>query len=243
MWRCFACALLGTYLAPAAGLARDIASIAARASGAMRAGCAHVEPAFLAGLELEAARADMQSVLSTIPPGGGDEFESIETDLLDPAFRQRLPEPVPFGGVLQRFDELRAALAQCTGRRLLEGGGWHLMRYPVGSKFMRHVDEDAALFEPVRNSVSFLLYLTPDDWAATDGGALHVFEGAESSEPRRVMPVGGTLVVYDSAIEHEVAPTMRERHLISGRFKELDADWQQRGRRGERAWVELEPHE
>ena len=43
-------------------------------------------------------------------------------------------------------------------------------------------------------------------------------------EPRRVLPVSGTLVVYDSTTEHEVLETRRERVLISGRFKELDED-------------------
>ena len=60
-----------------------------------------------------------------------------------------------------------------------------------------------------------------------DGGALRIFENGD--EPRRVLPVSGTLVVYDSTTEHEVLETRRERVLISGRFKELDEDWQ-RGR-------------
>ena len=100
------------------------------------------------------------------------------------------------------------------------------MRYPIGSKFMRHVDEDDALFEPIRNSVSFLVYLTPDDWTADDGGALLIHEKSKGEEPRTVLPVAGTLVVYDSTTEHEVLPTRRERHLLSGRFKELNDDWQ-----------------
>ena len=102
------------------------------------------------------------------------------------------------------------------------------MRYPVGSAFMRHADEDPSLYEPVRNSISFLLYLTPTDWTDDDGGALVVFEGGEGAVPRQVMPVGGTLVVYDSRLEHEVLPTQRERHLLSGRFRESDEDCQRR---------------
>ena len=106
------------------------------------------------------------------------------------------------------------------------------MRYPVGAGFMRHADEDPSLYEPVRNSISFLLYLTPQDWTAEDGGALRVFErfsdGGEAAEPRQVRPVGGTLVIYDSSLEHDVLPTQRERHLISGRFRERDEDWQAR---------------
>ena len=126
-----------------------------------------------------------------------------------------------------QLDELRVALTGTTGRALLEGGGLHLMRYPVGSKFMRHVDEDPTLFEPVRNSISFLIYLTPDDWAESDGGALHIYESGSKDvdQARVIMPVAGTLVVYDSTMEHEVLPTLRERHLISGRYRETNEDW------------------
>ena len=161
----------------------------------------------------------------------GATFESLQTDLMDPGFRETLPRPLPFARVLEQLDELRAELADCTGRPLLSGGVLHLMRYPVGTKFARHVDEDASLFEPLRNSISLLVYLTPDDWAAEDGGALRIYErgvAVDGGEPGReveVLPVGGTLVVYDSELEHEVLPTRRERHLLSGRFRELDEHW------------------
>lgn len=201
----------------------SVASIASKAAVAMREGRALVQPLFLSGDALAAARADMHSVFQE--DASGDAFESIQTDLLDPEFRKRLPS-LPFADVLGQLDELREALAASTGRTLLDGGGLHLMRYPIGSKFMRHVDEDSEMAEPVRNSVSFLIYLTPDDWSAEDGGALLIHEGGEAGEPREVLPVGGTLVVYDSTTEHEVLPTRRERHLLSGRFKQLDEDWQ-----------------
>ena len=44
-------------------------------------------------------------------------------------------------------------------------------------------DEDPSLCEPQRNSVSFLLYLTADDWAADDGGVLRIFEHRSEGEP------------------------------------------------------------
>ena len=175
----------------------------------------------------------MTSVLAQIAEqqADGGDFESIQTDLLNPEFRQSMGASLPFGTLLESLDQLRVALADSTGRPLLEGGGLHLMTYPVGSKFMRHVDEDPALYEPVRNSISFLIYLTPDDWSAEDGGALQLYErgdAADESPPRQVLPKAGTLVVYDSTIEHEVLPTRRVRHLISGRFRESNEDWMQR---------------
>ena len=208
--------------------------VASRAADALSHGRAHIEPGFLSGTSLEAARADMLNVYSQVAGGESGDFDSIQTSLLDPEFRRTLPGPCPFSSVLDELDELRVGLAQCTGRSLLEGGGLHLMHYPVGSKFMRHVDEDPTLYEPRRNSISFLIYLTPDDWTDEDGGALCIYDpqatgtGAGTSEARVVLPVGGTLVIYDSTVEHEVLQTRRPRHLISGRFRELDEDWQQR---------------
>ena len=206
-----------------------IDSLASRAADAISRGHAHVEPSFLADDALDAARVDMRSVLAQAlaEREASEEFQSIQTDLLHPDFDEaRARGEMPFARLLAELDELRVALVRYTGRPLLVGGGLHLMRYPVGSKFMRHADEDPALYEPIRNSISFLIYLTPDGWTADDGGALRIYEGGDESEPRQVMPTGGTLVIYDSATEHEVLATHRERDLLSGRFRETDADWQ-----------------
>jgi Rps23 Pro-64 3,4-dihydroxylase Tpa1-like proline 4-hydroxylase len=206
----------------------SIDAVASQAASAMSRGHALVHPGFLSGASLDAARADMASVLSQIPKGDSTEFESIQTDLLNLSFRQQMPAPLPFAQLLGQLDALRAALRRATGRALLEGGGLHLMRYPVGTKFMRHVDEDASLYEPTRNSISFLLYLTPDDWSESDGGALQIYEADGDGEAREVLPVAGTLVIYDSTVEHEVLPTRRERHLISGRYRESNDEWSRR---------------
>lgn len=208
----------------------SVAALAMRAAEAIEERRALVEPDFLAGAGLDAARADMATVFGQIAAEGGlnsadGDFHSLQTDLLHPSMRDA--PGLPFAGLLTELETLRVALADATGRPLLEGGGLHLMRYPTGSKFMRHVDEDAALYEPVRNSISFLIYLTPDDWAASDGGALRVYEEGADSEPRSVLPAGGTLVIYDSSVEHEVLPTSRVRDLLSGRFRETNEDWEQ----------------
>ena len=72
--------------------------------------------------------------------------------------------------------------------------------------------------EPRRNSISFLLYLTPDDWSAADGGQLRVFE---EEVPRDVVPDPGSFVLFDSAaVPHAVLTTRRERLAIVGWFLE-----------------------
>eukprot|EP00966_Prymnesium_polylepis_P016018 369834-Prymnesium_polylepis.1 len=83
-----------------------VASVAARAARAMSDGRAHVEPSFLSGERLDAARADMGSVLAHMVPGDGEDFQSIQTDLLNPDFRRQLPAPLPFAGLLSELDAL-----------------------------------------------------------------------------------------------------------------------------------------
>ena len=107
-----------------------IDALAARAASAMLEGRAHVEPAFLSGVALDVARANMESVLATVPEAGDGDMESIQTDLLSAEFQQSLGASLPFASLLSQLDELRASLAQHTARALLDGGGFHLMRYP-----------------------------------------------------------------------------------------------------------------
>lgn len=220
-----ACALVCAASACTLDTAR-LADMAKRAATALHSGTALVEPAFLTPDQLAAAQADVGLVFPHDAPDAADDFESIQTDLLDAAFRASLPA-LPFAHALAQLDYLRAAVAEATRRPLLDGGGLHIMRYPIGSRFMRHVDEDASLHEPVRNSVSFLLYLTPPEWAAADGGALRVWEEG-ATDARELLPLGGTLVMYDSCLEHEVTETKRVRLLLSGRWRELDDTWQRR---------------
>ena len=139
-------ALLGLTAGPATPSRRaDIDSLAARAAAAMRDGFAHVEQGWLADEALAEARETMVRVLADIPQAG-DDLDSIQTDLLEPAFRAQLADAaeLPFGNLLAQLDELRGGLARHTARSLLGGGGFHLMRYPPGAKFMRHRDEEPA---------------------------------------------------------------------------------------------------
>ena len=112
----------------------DVDSIASRAASAMSRGRAHVEPLFLSSAALDSARADMLNVFGE--SAEGSEFDSLETDLMNVEFRKQLASSLPFAALLTSLDEMRTALRRETGRALLDGGGLHLMRYPVGSKFM-----------------------------------------------------------------------------------------------------------
>ena len=132
---------------------------------------------------------------------------------------------MPLLNVLQAVDSLRLPLARATGRPLLEEAEVQLLRYQAGGCYRRHVDDATGINigrmgRQVRRSVSFLLYLTPDDWdMAADGGALRIFVNDKVLD---VAPMAGTLVVlFDSAIApHEVLKTYRARNLIAGWLQE-----------------------
>ena len=86
---------------------------------------------------------------------------------------------------------------------------------------MRHVDAGKARAGALRRSVSFVLYLTDDDWdVLNDGGALRIFDAASDDDEHwlsDIAPMAGTLVLFDSAsIPHGVLPTRRERLVIVG---------------------------
>ena len=105
-----------------------------------------IEAGLVFGLSLSvASTVVMVRVLADIPQAG-DDLDSIQTDLLEPAFRAQLADAaaLPFGNLLVQLDELRGGLARHSSRSLLGGGGFHLMRYPPGAKFMRHRDEEPA---------------------------------------------------------------------------------------------------
>ena len=104
-------------------------------------------------------------------------------------------------------------------------------RYDVGGHYGRHIDEGGrGTSRQLKRSISFLIYLTPDDWSAADGGALRVFpptgangnaragaSGSEQDGSVDIQPAAGSLVVFDSAtVPHMVLPTHRERVAIVG---------------------------
>ena len=117
-----------------------------------------------------------------------------------------------------------------------------LLRYPVGGHYRRHLDVANRETRAVRRELSFLLYLTPEDWdAARDGGTLQIYppgSGAGDTASRsgqpdgkaptlhgasdcllEVEPSAGTLVIFESvSVPHAVMPTRRERLALVGWF-------------------------
>ncbi len=97
----------------------------------------------------------------------------------------------------------------------------HFARYPIGSFYVRHLDQFHAVPHRV---VTVILYLN-DSWTPEDGGALRMYlpqeDGSELVED--VLPLGGRLVIFLSGeVPHEVLPTGKERISITGWLRDID---------------------
>lgn len=87
----------------------------------------------------------------------------------------------------------------------------HFTKYPVGTRYVRHVD---AFSKDDNRRISIVLYINPS-WTNGDGGELLLYPKSEGT-PEKISPIAGRLVIFESTIEHEVLPSKIERHSITG---------------------------
>ena len=119
-----------------------------------------------------------------------------------------------------KVDEVRQAINQrCyLGLKSFEA---HFARYPIGSFYIRHLDQ----FQQVLyRKVTVIIYLN-DSWSQKDEGMLRMYLPQEdgSEEILDIQPKGGRLVVFLSGeIPHEVMPTKKERISITGWLRDID---------------------
>lgn len=119
-----------------------------------------------------------------------------------------------------KVDEIRQAInRRCyLGLKSFEG---HFARYPIGSFYIRHMDQ----FQQVSyRLVTVIIYLN-DSWTPEDEGMLRMYLPQEDGSEKilDVLPKGGRLVVFMSGeIPHEVIPTKKERISITGWLRNID---------------------
>lgn len=119
-----------------------------------------------------------------------------------------------------KVEEIRKAINQrCyLGLRSFEA---HFARYPIGSFYVRHIDQ----FQQVLyRLVTVIIYLN-DSWEPEDEGVLRMYLPQEDGTEKvlDVLPKGGRLVVFMSGeIPHEVMPTKKERISITGWLRDID---------------------
>lgn len=86
----------------------------------------------------------------------------------------------------------------------------HMAHYPPGTFYKRHTD----LFVQHQHRVlSVVLYLNKD-WQPAHGGALRLY--VDENREETIAPLAGRLLVFRSALEHEVLPTTIDRYTITG---------------------------
>lgn len=92
----------------------------------------------------------------------------------------------------------------------LAGYEFHLAKYPIGSKYERHIDQ----FNNRSNrQITVLIYLNKD-WKKGNGGELKVYK---EEGDYLVEPIAKRLLMFKSDIvEHEVLPTNVPRYSLSG---------------------------
>lgn len=119
-----------------------------------------------------------------------------------------------------KVEEIRKAINQrCyLGLKSFEA---HFARYPIGSFYVRHMDQ----FQQVLyRLVTVIIYLN-DSWEEENEGMLRMYLPQEDGSEKilDVLPNGGRLVVFMSGeIPHEVMPTKKERISITGWLRDID---------------------
>lgn len=94
----------------------------------------------------------------------------------------------------------------------LNNSEFHFAKYETGSFYKRH--KDAFRSDDARK-ISIILYLNKN-WKNGDGGELKIYlPGSELT----VQPKSGTLVAFESSIEHEVIQSNTDRFSITGWLK------------------------
>ena len=89
----------------------------------------------------------------------------------------------------------------------------HFAIYPKGHFYKKHVDQTA---QNNHRYFSFVLYLN-EDWSLIDGGNLVGYK--DQNKIFDILPKGHNFIVFQSSIEHEVLPTLKERYSITGWFR------------------------
>jgi SM-20-related protein len=88
---------------------------------------------------------------------------------------------------------------------------FHYAVYEPEAFFKRHKDQFA---NDDRRKFSFVLYLT-NNWLIGDGGELVLYQ----KENTIIQPKAGTVIFFDSTIEHEVMPSKTLRLSLAGWLK------------------------
>ena len=114
--------------------------------------------------------------------------------------------------VWELIDETKAALNTFCFLSLT-GAEFHLVHYPKGARYEKHIDQ----FEHRKNRmISMVIYLN-EKWSDEDGGKLELF--LANGALKKVEPVACRCVLFKSAsVPHAVAEVNKSRYSLTGWF-------------------------
>lgn len=124
------------------------------------------------------------------------------------------PDVQPDAQWLVLMEQLRVGLNQRLFMGLFDYES-HYAWYRPGAFYRKHVDALPGSRNRILTTVLFL----NEQWGATDGGELQIFD-TENNLLQQVVPEAGTLVIFLSErFPHEVLTTHRGRGSIAGWFR------------------------
>lgn len=88
----------------------------------------------------------------------------------------------------------------------------HFTKYPVGTRYAKHVD---AFSNDDNRRISVVLYLKPS-LNQGNGGEICIYPNSKNPNFVSISPLAGRLVVFESVLEHEVLPANIMRYSITG---------------------------
>lgn len=92
----------------------------------------------------------------------------------------------------------------------------HFAHYGEGDFYKKHKDA----FEGEGNRVLSVVVYLNQEWVASDGGELVIYDKPSENVLARVVPSFGTIVVFLSEdFPHEVLPAKRDRYSIAGWYR------------------------
>jgi SM-20-related protein len=163
-----------------------------------------------------AARLERHGALRPAGVGRGAGWR-LEPEMRDD--RVRWIEPGRASRAERRYLAAMESLRRGLNRELwlgLFGFEAHFALYPPGARYRTHLDRFA---DASHRIVSVVFYLNPA-WCEERGGALRLYlEGPDAPPWQDVAPLGGRLLVFESArFHHEVRPALDARRSIVGWF-------------------------
>lgn len=93
----------------------------------------------------------------------------------------------------------------------------HYAIYPPNHFYQRHSDQK---LENNKRHFSFVYYLN-QNWSPHFGGELVGYQGHTSEIQFRLIPQGGTIIIFKSDIEHEVKKSISNRFSVTGWMRTL----------------------